>query len=281
MRLATTLLLLTITGTAWAGDAVLDPTADAAKKPPEPVAATSDTPPTITNPDDTVSYGVDLRIRNVRLPKFMLGWFLGHAADGSSNTGIGADFIRRKGTTEISLGFEYEHINIGEGVYVEPGKAVPGDPADYLLSPEHSPNQANFGWFTVEFNFVGHTPINQYVSFRYGLGAGLGFLVGDIYRWDVACAGGATNDSPEPGCDPGDVGVHAPDGTLGTGHTSNDSTGGAETTPVKYDLGTPVFPVINAFVGFQFHPFDKAVINIEGGLRTLPYIGLSLGYFIN
>lgn len=268
MRLATTLLLLTITGTAWAGDAVLDPVADT-KKPPEPAVATSDAPsPSATNPDDVISYGVDLRIRNVRLPQSMLGWFMGSAGGGSSNTGIGADFIRRKGTTELALGFEYEHINLDEGVYIDKNDGT----ADYILSPEHSPNQANFGWFTVEFNFIGHTPINQYVSFRYGGGAGLGFLIGDVYRWDVQCGPGT---SPVPACVPLD---QIPGGT---GHTANDSSGATEGTPVKYDLGTPVFPVINAFVGFQIHPFDKAVINIEGGIRTLPFIGMSFGYFIN
>jgi hypothetical protein len=49
---------------------------------------------------------------------------------------------------------------------------------------------------------------------------------------------------------------------------------------VKYDL-PPVFPVINGIIGFQFHPMDKMVINLEGGIRTLPFIGLSVGYFIN
>ncbi|MEO8552712.1 MAG: hypothetical protein ABI678_22195, partial [Kofleriaceae bacterium] len=51
-------------------------------------------------------------------------------------------------------------------------------------------------------------------------------------------------------------------------------------TPVKYDL-PPVFPVINGIIGFQFHPIDKMVINLEAGIRTLPFFGLSVGYFIN
>ena len=272
MRLATTLLLLSIAGPASAGDAVLGDPAKPVTATPAP--ATSDTAPAIANPDDVVSYGVDLRLRNERMPTGLLELFVNHAADGSSNTGIGVDFIRRKGTTEVALGFEFAHINIGEGVYIEKGKTVPTDPADYILSPEHSPDNTDFGWFTVEFNFIGHKPINQYVSFRYGGGAGLGFLIGGVYRWDVACAAGSTNSNPNPGCIPDVV-------QGGTGKTSNDSTGASESTPVKYDFPTPIFPVINAFVGFQFHPFDKAVINIEGGLHTLPYIGLSLGYYIN
>ncbi|MEO8844875.1 MAG: hypothetical protein ABI704_25050 [Kofleriaceae bacterium] len=277
MRLATTLLLLTITGTAWAGDAVLDPTADA-KKPPEPAAATSDTAPAITNPDDVISYGVDLRLRNERIPTALLELFVNRAGgDSVSSAGYGVDFIRRKGTTEISLGFEYTNLNPGEGVYVEKSKSVPSDPADLILSPDHTPGSESFGWFTVEFNFASHVPINKYVSFRWGLGAGLGIITGGLYRWDVACGPGATNDNLTPGCLPGDVSEFQ---GVGTGHTSNDSSGAQELTPVKYDL-PPVFPVIDAFVGFQFHPVDKVVINVEGGLHTLPYFGLSVGYFIN
>jgi hypothetical protein len=37
--------------------------------------------------------------------------------------------------------------------------------------------------------------------------------------------------------------------------------------------------VLNAIIGAQIHPFDKAVINFEMGIRTLPFIGMSAGYF--
>jgi preprotein translocase subunit SecA len=38
---------------------------------------------------------------------------------------------------------------------------------------------------------------------------------------------------------------------------------------------------INAILGLQIRPTPKAVINIEGGIRTVPFIGLSVGYFLN
>ena len=119
---------------------------------------------------------------------------------------------------------------------------------------------------------MNHAPINKYVSFRYGGGAGIGIMTGGVYRYDVACAGGATNSNPEPGCVPQD---HF---SFGTGHSSDDSNGAPESAPVKYDI-PPVFPVVNAIIGLQIKPFDRAVINVEAGIRTLPFFGVSLGYF--
>lgn len=282
MRFATTLLVLTISGTSWAGAAL-----DADKKPDpaaqpnsQPAGAASATPPTdapaVTNPENEVHYGVNLRLRNVRVPQFMLDWFVSHSADGASNYGYGLEFVRRRGTLELIFGLEYEHINIGEGVYVENNKNVPGDTVDYIIGPDHAPGGENLGWVTLDFSFMNHAVINDYVSFRYGGGAGLGILTGGLYRWDVQCGAGATNSNLEPGCLPMDVTYLS----NGTGHTSNDGGGGAESAPVKYSL-PPVFPVINAIVGLQIKPFDKAVINIEAGIRTLPFIGLSFGYFMN
>jgi len=110
------------------------------------------------------------------------------------------------------------------------------------------------------------------VAFRYGGGAGLGIITGGVYRWDVACGAGATNAMPEPGCVPGDK------LSFGTGHTSDDANGAPESTPVKDNI-PPVFPVVNAIIGLQIKPFDRAVINIAAGIRTLPFFGMSLGYF--
>ena len=48
---------------------------------------------------------------------------------------------------------------------------------------------------------------------------------------------------------------------------------------VKYDLGTPVFPVVNAVIGLQLKPTDHTTINLEGGIRTLPFVGVSSSFF--
>lgn len=208
-----------------------------------------------------VEYGVGIRLRNVRVPKAILELFVDRAAGGASSFGYGLELVRRRGTVELQLGFEFEHLQVGEGVWINRGENVAaGDEADFILAPEHAPNNDELGWFTIEFTFVNHSVINKNFAIRYGGGAGLGILTGDLYRYDVQCVG-ATNANPEPGCRPTQRGGNG----IGSG-------------PVKYDL-PPVFPVVNAIIGVQIKPIDKMVINIEGGLRTAPFFGGTIGYF--
>ena len=95
---------------------------------------------------------------------------------------------------------------------------------------------------------------------------GLGIVTGELARYNVVCAPGTTNSAPEPGCRPQSLG--------GTGSLSSDGGG----MIVKYDL-PPVFPVVNAILGVQIRPTAAMTINIEGGIRTFPFFGVSGGYF--
>jgi hypothetical protein len=245
----------------WAGPA-LDEGAPSA----DPAATAAGTPGAATE-ENPVEYGIDLRIRSVHVPKSVIELFVDRAAGGSSNVGLGVDLVRRRGNVELQLGFEFEHLTVGEGVWINKGDNVgAGDEADYVLSPDHALNGDKLGWFTVEFTFLNHAVINKYLSFRYGGGAGLGIITGSLQHYNVICVG-ATNSSPEPGCIP----------TKFNGQ-GQDSDGQNFNQPVKYSL-PPVFPVINGIIGLQVKPTDKMVINIEGGIRTVPFFGTSVGYF--
>ena len=271
------LTMITVLGSATfahAGAALDDGDKAAPTRTTDPTAA----PDSTALESDKVEWGADFRLRSVWIPQAMVDLFVERSAGGIQNWGWGFDAVRRHGNSELQLGFEHENLPPPEGVWINKGDNVaphngmPGDNADYILSPDHAPDGSSLGWYTLEFTFLNHAEINKYLSFRYGGGAGLGIFTGGVYRWDVACAAGATNASPEPGCVPGD---HIPSGT---GHTSDDNSGAAEGSPVKYDI-PPVFPVVNAIIGLQIKPFDRAVINIEGGIRTIPFIGMSFGYF--
>lgn len=217
---------------------------------------------TATNP---VMYGVGFRLRNVRIPKGELELFVERAGGGASHLGLGLDFIRRRGNLELQLGFEYEKLNPGSGVWIASGDNVPASQADWMLAPEDTKSGESLGWFTIEFTFLNHTPINKQFAIRYGGGAGLGIITGGLYRYDMICAAGATNANPEPGCKPMRFN--------GTGSYAQGSE-----VEVKYDL-PPVFPVVNAILGVQYRPTPSVTINLEGGIRTLLFFGLSGAYF--
>jgi hypothetical protein len=268
LRLSARISGLVISAAVASGSAIAGPALDDDKKAAPPSAVTDPVaePPLITGDTNLVEYGVTLRLRNVRAPKFIIEMFTERAV-GASNFGIGADFVRRRGTTELMLGFEYEHIQPGEGVFIEAGTDVAaGDEADYIVNPDHN-NGKQLGWLSFEFTFFNHVPIRPEIAFRYGFGAGLGIVTGDLGHYNVICVG-ATNSNPEPGCKP----MGSP--FNGNGLPSPDKGG----MVVQYNL-PPVFPVLNAIVGFQFKPMPKATINVEAGIRTFPFFGVSGGYF--
>jgi hypothetical protein len=254
MRFAISLSLLALS----TGTVIAQPALDEGK--PEPTTAPTASPTSLETAPQ-VEYGVDLRIRQVFVPTGLLELFVEKSAGGASNTGFGVDLIRRRGNLELQLGFEFEHIEVSEGAWINKGDNVAGgDEADYILSADHAGSQ--LGWFTVEFTFLNHAEITKKVAVRYGGGAGIGFITGELQKYDVQCIG-ATNDTPEPGCKPTALGGSGVD---------------ADGAPEPYDL-PPVFPVVNAIIGLQIKPVPKAVINIEAGIRTLPFIGVSGGYF--
>jgi hypothetical protein len=78
----------------------------------------------------------------------------------------------------------------------------------------------------------------------------------------VPCAAGSTNDSPEPGCRPTQL-----------NGTSTNSRG-----PVEYKK-PPVLPIIIGVIGVQFRPLDALTVNLEVGIRTFPFAGISSSYF--
>lgn len=256
-------------GSAFAGPALDD---DAQKPSPTSEAQTPDCAKDAADPrcsgatstsQDGVEYGIGLRGRSVWVPKGVLELFLTRAAGGAHNYGAGLELTRRRGTTELQLGFEYERVTVGEGVWINKGDDVSrGDEADYVLSPEHSGK--HLGWFTIEFTFLNHAEVTKVLSVRYGGGIGLGILTGALEHNNVFC-NGATNSQPEPGCVPPRFNGDA------------EYAEGTE-TQVAYEL-PPVFPVVNAILGLQIKPTDKLTINIEGGIRTLPFAGISTTYF--
>jgi len=254
------LCLGTLITAVVAAPAVASPALDESS--PDP--ATVDPTLAATQPAGTpVEFGVGLRLRNVRVPSGILELFVERAAGGASNFGYGVELSRRRGTVELVLGLEFERITVGEGVWIQKDKPVPTNEADYVLAPEHAPGEEKLGWFTIDFTFLNHTPINKYLAVRYGGGLGLGIITGGLWRYDVQCHSSATNNAPDPGCKPSML---------------NGGMGQAVGGPVKYDL-PPVFPVVNAIIGLQVKATKNLVVNVEGGIRTLPFFGTTVGYF--
>ena len=207
---------------------------------PTPTATAAAVTPEKTN------IGLGFRLRNVRVPQGLIEIFVKQAPAGASNVGFGLELARRRGQFEVQLGLEYEKISIEKGIWIENGDTIPADEVDYVEFD-------NFGWVTAELSFLYHTEIIPQLSVRYGGGAGIGVLTGDIRRTDMACTTASLESCHE---------------SMVPGHNLKE----------PYDL-PPVMLVVNAIVGVQIRPTDEIFINVEGGLRTVPFFGTTAGYY--
>lgn len=210
----------------------------------EEVSPATETSPTGVEEADDTMIGAGLRLRNVRVPQGLLELFVERANGGSSEFGIGGELIRRKGDFEVQFAIEYEKIFVEPGIWIDKGEMPPADEVDYVEFD-------GFSWVTAEVTFLNHTPIIPQLAIRYGGGAGIGFIMGDVRRTDYSC----TNSSLD----------------------SCDNNGGPNQRN-PYDI-PPVMLVVNAILGVQIRPIENLFINIEGGLRTMPFFGTTVGYF--
>lgn len=206
------------------------------------------TTPQLAHADDGAKepetmYGVGFRLRQVFMPEPLLELFVEDAPGGGSNTGFGLEFIRQKGNLTISLGIEYEKLEIEEGIWIDKGDTIPQDGVDYVVFDD-------FSWIAVDATFLWHTNIvGDILSLRYGAGLGLGLLRGEVLQSDRLCVGTTPDTCTLP-----------------------DPAGQADKPA---DL-PPVFPVVNVIVGAQIRPIKTIAISIEGGIRTVPFFGTTL-----
>lgn len=210
----------------------------------DPAAALPGNPTAAAPAAPTVQWGLGVRARNVRLPQFVAELFVDRAPGSGSNFGLGLELVRRRGDVELQLGFEYEQLSMTKGIWIEKGKPIPENEVDFVEFD-------GFGWFSLEATALLHTPLSKHFALRYGAGLGLGVLFGEVTHVDRGCT-----DSTVDSC-------------------TVETMGGAK---IPYDL-PPVLPVINAVFGAQIRPVENMTINVEAGIRTLPFLGVSGTYF--
>ena len=193
---------------------------------------------------DEARLGVGVRMRYIHIPHQAIELFVERSGGSGSHPGLGVEFIREKGDMTFAVGLEYESIAPRKGIYIDKGDRIPEDPVDYV-------EFENFSWITLDFSFVGHQHLGtELLALRYGAGLGLGYIRGNVLRTDYVCS-----DEDVSSCqqDPAAVDVKTPDPDI-----------------------PPLFPVLNVLVGVQIRPLDNVAINIEGGIRTVPFVGTTV-----
>jgi len=204
------------------------------------------------NPDEQGAVGVGVRARFIFLPSAILNLFLDHSTSLASYA-LGASFIRRKGNFDIEFAVEYDKLSLTNGYYLPKGDnpGVQGQYPDFIKFD-------NFGMISADATFIWHTNIVPTVQFRYGAGIGIGFLLGDLKSQKSMCSANTqTDDLDDP---------NTPQCTLIPGSEFNRSK-------------PPVVPIVHLLVGIRFKLIDQISLNVEFGIRDIPFVGANVGYF--
>ena len=202
----------------------------------------------VTENEAPVEYGVAVRGLAQITPKFMLELFWDEVPSGGLNPGFAVDFLRRRGNFEIAAGLGYGTLSTDDGLYLEKGDEPPGETPDFTEFD-------GFGWVTLEVNFMWTKALHEMFALRYGAGIGLGIMLGDILQTDTTCTGTQTSS-----CTPVTQG------------------GGGVQFQEPADT-PPVFALVNVIGGVQIKPIPKLTINIDAGIRTSFFAGMSVGYY--
>jgi hypothetical protein len=234
--------LLGAAHTAAAQAALDDEEGSAAPDTTAPAASEED-------PANKTMIGAGLRIRQMFVPRELIELFVERANGGSSTTGLGLEIARRKGDFEVQFGLEWDNIYIEPGYWIDKGEAIPADEPDFVeFSKDGYLGWGTFGWLTAEVTFLNHSQLAKQFALRYGGGAGIAIIKGDVYKTDSACTS--------------------------TDISSCNQYGQRE----AYNI-PPVMLVVNAIIGVQIRPTDNIFINVEGGLRTFPFFGATGGAY--
>ncbi len=190
-----------------------------------------------------VQYGVGLRFRGLFVPRSAFEYFVEVAPSGVAQPEVGLEVIRRKGRFETALALAWAPLSPKDGVWLD--------------EPDHNPSLVEFdgfAWLSLDLTGVWAYPFDEYLALRYGMGIGVGVLLGTVRETDYEC----------------------PDGRIDVRVCRQSPT--AEDVRKRIDM-PPVVPVVNAVLGLRYAPSPQVAFNFDGGLQTAFFAGLSVDIF--
>ena len=184
-------------------------------------------------------YGIAVRVGQNFLTKRFAELHWEHAPGSDQSLAYGIQLLRQRGSMTMALGFRYEGLRMPDGTWIDRGDSIPADQA-YMVTFR------GLTWYSMDASFVWHTSMSWPISFRYGAGIGVGLLRGDVLKEPRSCS-------------------------------SNDVASCTMVAGMAEDAGLPsLFPVLSVFAGFQWRPSRRVAITLDGGLRSVPFVDLSV-----
>lgn len=235
--------------------------------------------PEMVKPVNAPHFGGALRARWITLPSWFLGMFT-KANRALSSYGVGLEGFRRKRDaddpnrfTEISLALGYQNMSPPDGNWLGKGKDAAID-TDWVQFK-------NFGFWTIDFSYLGRQYFNEVVGVHYGAGLGLAIIQGDVLRTSSANCRSGNLSSKE--CRPlvCSNGV-CTETALKNSEKHDDGQSDSPATPHRFREGSipAVIPLINLVAGIDFRvPSAPGLeFRVEGGFYNALFLGGGVAY---
>ena len=202
----------------------------------QPAPLPTDAPP-------EVQYGIGLRVRGLFVPRRAFERFVEVAPSGVAQPAVALEGIRRRGRFELLLAVGVGGLSPEDGIWLD--------------EPQHNPSLVEFdgfAWLNLDLTAVWAAPVAPQWAFRYGMGIGVGVVLGSIRETDYACPPGRFD---RAAC------MQSP--------TAKD---------IRHRLDMPpILPVVNALVGMRYAPSPQVALNLDAGLQTALFVGVSVDLF--
>ncbi len=244
----------------------------------EPGAASGEEPKAPPKPEaelkkkksGSASYGIGINVRAIFIHPWLLGIFLDESTPLNSMA-FGGEFVRRKDNMDLIASVDLGFYSPTDGNYLGKNKS-PSEKTDYVQF-------RGLKILSFSAHLVWHEELTRWMSFVYGVGAGIGIVLGDVYRISndpARCTKENAGNIDE--CFPRGVDPQTREVDLAR------LTGGTDTPtdPHLFKEGDvpPVVPVIHFLVGFNFKVSEQVSIRVDGGFRDAFYFGVTSHWFL-
>lgn len=239
---------------------------------PETVAS-----PQMVKPVNAPHYGGAFRARWITLPSWFLGMFT-KANRALSSYGVGLEGFRRKRDaddpnrfTEIMLAIGYQNMSPPDGNWLGKGKDPTLD-TDWVQFK-------NFGFWTIDFSYIGRQFFNEVVGIHYGAGLGLAIVQGDVLR--TSSQGCKAGNLSTPQCRP-NVCLNPKGGCTDAELKPTEGAKDQWNDPHRFREGSipAVIPLINLVTGVDFRipTVPGLEFRLEGGFYNALFLGGGVAY---
>jgi hypothetical protein len=124
----------------------------------------------------------------------------------------------------------------------------------------------NLGVINVGADYAYEVHATTWLSFLFGGGLDVGFILGDLKEWQAGeTPGDADNNNAEVDCGPAPTAAY-----------DRYKTCKVDSYLVKDGTIPPVIPMVDILVGMRFNIADRAAIRLEGGFHYMLYGGASV-----